>query len=96
MAISKDETRRVAELARLELSEEEEELFAGQLGAVLDYIGQLNELDTEDVEPMAGVLDLKNVFREDRVGQKFAPNAWSSNAPSSDQGHFRVPRIIEG
>lgn len=91
-----DETRRVAELARLELSEKDEELFAEQLSAVLDYIGQLNELDTEDVEPLSSALDIRNVVREDRAEKKFDPGAWSSNAPASDQGHFRVPRIIEG
>lgn len=96
MSLSNDQVKRVATLARLELEDDEVEQFAGQLSKVLDYIEQLNELDTDGVEPTSHALDLANVFRDDRVNRPFDADVWGANAPSKDQGHFRVPKVIEG
>jgi len=95
MKLARDEVRHVAALARLKLSAEEEELFAAQLSDVLEYINQLNELDTDSIEPTSHPVDLVNVFREDEVSQQFDPGIWKLNAPAEGHGHFRVPKIIE-
>ena len=70
MALSVDEVRYIAALARLRFSEEEERHLAGQMSDILDYMEKLGELDTDAVEPMAHVLDLSDVFREDEARQR--------------------------
>jgi aspartyl-tRNA(Asn)/glutamyl-tRNA(Gln) amidotransferase subunit C len=95
MSLSTDQTRRVATLARLAVPEESLPTFATQLSAILGYIEQLNELDTDGVEPTSHTLDLKNVFRDDATVRRFADGVWTKNAPSADQGHLRVPKVID-
>ena len=91
--LSLEEVDHVATLARLDLGPEERELLAGQLGAVLDYVGQLAEVDTEGVEPT--FLPRRNVFREDREGEPLGPEAVLANAPARQGDYFRIPRILE-
>jgi aspartyl-tRNA(Asn)/glutamyl-tRNA(Gln) amidotransferase subunit C len=95
MKITAKEVRYVADLARLELSPEEVELFTGDMNRILDFMDQLNELDTGGVEPTSHVLSLKNVFREDVVGDSLTVEEVLSNAPRREKGHFVVPKIIE-
>ncbi len=95
MAVSLDDVRKVAHLARLELSEEEEARIAEDLGQMLDYVAALNELDTDNVLPTAHVLPISNVFREDTVMPSLPQAEALANAPSSGHGHFRVPKVIE-
>jgi len=95
MKITAKEVRHVADLARLELSPEEVELFTGDMNRILDYMDQLNELDTGGVEPTSHVLSLKNVFREDVVGESLTVDEVLANAPRREKGHFVVPKIIE-
>ena len=83
----------VAKLARLELTEEEKEKFTGQLGAVLEYVNQMNEVDTSDVEPMAHAIDFSNVMREDKVVYEQTKEELMKNAPHEEDGFFRVPKI---
>ena len=94
MAISREEILHVSRLARLKLSEEELELYTEQLGAILDYISKLNELDTAGVPPTSHVLDLANVFRADEVSQPPIGDI-EKMAPDFAKGHFRVPKVIE-
>lgn len=96
MSLSVDQVRRVATLASLSLTEEEEKQFAVQLSGILDYIDQLSELDTSDVQPTSHSLDLKNVFREDEAKRHFGEDTWQKNAPVKDHGHYTVPRVVEG
>jgi aspartyl-tRNA(Asn)/glutamyl-tRNA(Gln) amidotransferase subunit C len=93
--ISPEEVAHVAHLARLNLSEAEQEQFTAQLGAILDYMMQLNEVPTEGVEPTSHVLDLVNVFREDRVQQTIAVEEALRNAPERAHQYVVVPRIVE-
>ena len=95
MKITAKEVRYVADLARLELSTEEVELFTGDMNRILDYMDQLNELDTAGVEPTSHVLSLKNVFREDVVVDSLPVDEVLANAPRREKGHFVVPKIIE-
>jgi aspartyl-tRNA(Asn)/glutamyl-tRNA(Gln) amidotransferase subunit C len=69
MKLSKQEVEKIARLSRLELTDEEKDKFAGQLSAVLDYVGKLDEVNTENVAMTAQVTGLENVYREDKVDQ---------------------------
>lgn len=96
MKITREEVLHVAGLARLRFTEEEAETFSGQLGAILEYVEQLNEPDVSGVEPMAHVHDIVNAFRPD-VARPSMPNEKAlAAAPLSEDGCFRVPKIIEG
>jgi aspartyl-tRNA(Asn)/glutamyl-tRNA(Gln) amidotransferase subunit C len=92
--ISTDQVKHVANLARLAITEEEAEKFMKQLDAIITFAEQLNELDTENVEPTSHVLDIKNVLRED-VPQKGLPREEVlKNAPNEQDGQFKVPSIL--
>lgn len=83
----------VAKLARLELTEEEKEKYSKQLGAILDYAQQMNEIDTEGVEPMTTAIPIVNVMREDVVVCPHTKEELMANAPLKEDGFFRVPKI---
>jgi len=83
----------VAKLARLNLTEEEKEKFTRQLGDVLKYVEQMNEVDTTDVEPMAHSIDFVNVMREDKVVYEQNKETLMQNAPQEENGFFKVPKI---
>ncbi len=83
----------VAKLARLELTEEEKELYTKQLGDVLKYVDQMNEVDTSNVKPMSHAIDFVNVMREDRVVYDHTKEELMANAPDEENGFFKVPKI---
>ena len=83
----------VAKLARLELTEEEKELYTKQLGDVLKYVDQMNEVDTSNVRPMTQVIDFVNVMREDEVRYDVSKEELMANAPEEENGFFKVPKI---
>lgn len=95
MKISKEMVKHIALLSRLELKEEEIELYQDQLSRILDYIEKLNEVETSDVEPTSHVLSLSNVFREDKVISTLSRDEALRNAPDSTEKFFRVPKIID-
>ncbi len=97
MALSLDEVRRIAALARLRLSPEEERTFAGQLSAILDHVKQLEELDVSGVEPMTHALAAGEgaALRADEVHASLPPADALANAPAREGTFFKVPRIIE-
>ena len=95
MALTLEEVRAIAHLARLRLTAEEEERFAGQLSDVLDYAARLNEVDTSKIPPTATVLPLSAPLRADEVRPCPARDQILSNAPDPDAGMFRVPRVLE-
>ena len=95
MKITREEVRRVAALARLELSPAEEELLTEQLDKILQYMEKLSELDTANVEPLAHVIDIVNAFREDRVANQPSPDRLLANGPAREKNFFKVPKIIE-
>ncbi len=94
MALTREEVLHVAELARLSLSPEEIELFTVQLNEILEYVEKLQKLDTSRVEPLAHVIPIFNVFREDQVRQSLPQDAALENAPAREDGNFLVPRVI--
>lgn len=95
MKITKKEVLETAELARLEIKDEELDKFINQLGNILEYIKDLNRLDTSDVEPTSHVLDLSTPLREDEVKQLIDTEDALRNAPESEDGFFVVPKVIE-
>ena len=82
-------------LARLNLSDEEKQLFSRQVDSIIEYINTLNELDTTQVEPTAHILPMKNVFREDVLNVSLPREKAMQNAPEKNDDFYRVPRIIE-
>lgn len=95
MKIDETMVEKVAMLSRLELSSSEKEQMTEQLNDILEYADELNELETEDIEPTAHALPIKNVFREDKVGESLARKDALKNAPQKEAGSFKVPQIIE-
>ena len=95
MEITKKSVEYVAQLARLEISENEKDMFTEQLSNILDYVDMLNELDTGKVDPTSHVVPLLNVFREDEVKESLKQDEVLNNAPEKENGYFKVPRIID-
>ncbi|ADI25395.1 MULTISPECIES: Asp-tRNA(Asn)/Glu-tRNA(Gln) amidotransferase subunit GatC [Geobacillus] len=93
--ISIDQVKHVADLARLAITDEEAEMFAKQLDAIITFAEQLNELDTENVPPTSHVLDMRNVMREDIPEPGLPREEVLKNAPDQQDGQFRVPAILE-
>jgi aspartyl-tRNA(Asn)/glutamyl-tRNA(Gln) amidotransferase subunit C len=91
MAISRAEVVHVARLARLALTEEELDRFAGQLDAILEAVGKVAELDLADVEPTLHPLALANVWAEDEPRPCLSAEEALANAPEAEGGAFRVP-----
>ena len=99
MKITREDVVRVAELAYLDLSEDELEKYRRQIDEILDYIGKLNELDTSGVEPMAQVLAddqaADATLREDLVVPSAVAEDVLRQAPDAETPYFRVPKVIE-
>jgi aspartyl-tRNA(Asn)/glutamyl-tRNA(Gln) amidotransferase subunit C len=95
MSLSLDQVRKVARLARLELPEADLARMQQQLSAILDYVEQLNELDTENVEPLAHPLPVQNVFRPDEPAPSLPVDAALQNAPNRVGDYFGVPAVFD-
>ena len=95
MKITKEEVLYVADLARLNLDEAAIDKFAGQIGEILDYVDQLNEVDTAGVKPTSHAISLTNAFREDEPKEHLDREKALGNAPEKEDGSFIVPKIIE-
>jgi aspartyl-tRNA(Asn)/glutamyl-tRNA(Gln) amidotransferase subunit C len=94
MSLSIDEVRKVARLARLELSEPDLARMQQQLSAILDYVDQLNQLNTDGVEPMAHPLPVHNVFRPDEPVPSLPVDDALQNAPQRVDNYFGVPAVF--
>ena len=94
MSITPEEVDRVARLARLYLSDSERAQLTEQLGRIVDFVEQLNELDTATVEPMAHAADITNAFADDIPVESLDREAALGNAPNRDDDCFRVPAVL--
>ena len=92
--ITEDQVQKVAKLARLRLSDAEARDMSAKLSAVLDYVAKINELDIENVEPMAHAMELSNVLREDVPQPGMAIENVLANAPDKSPPFFKVPKVI--
>ena len=95
MKITRAEIEHVARLARLALEEKELEALTGQMDAILGYVDQLKELDTEGIVPTAHAVPMENAFREDLVTPSIGTERALVNAPEASPLGFRVPKVIE-
>ena len=95
MAVDKDTVAKIARLARIRVSEEQQAALAGELSKILGWVEQLNELDTEGVEPMTSVVAMKPPLREDEVTDGGCPDKIMANAPEPAHGFFAVPKVVE-
>ena len=93
--IQKRDVKHVAKLARLNLTEDEVESFTQQLGNILDYIHNLEKIDTEQIEPTAHVLTIRNVFRDDELKKSLDLETVFNNASKKEGGYFKTPKIME-
>lgn len=93
--VNREEVLKIASLAKLSLTEEEVEKYTSQFNDILDYMHQLNELDTENVEPLSHVLELTNVTRKDVEESSLKRKEVLKNAPESDGDYFIVPKVID-
>jgi aspartyl-tRNA(Asn)/glutamyl-tRNA(Gln) amidotransferase subunit C len=91
--IDLEQVRKVALLARLELTPAEEAKFTTQLGSILDYFEQIGELDVTDVEPTTRAIDVNNVTRPDILQPEEEREAILRSAPAQEGDFFRVPKI---
>ncbi|MDO8574917.1 MAG: Asp-tRNA(Asn)/Glu-tRNA(Gln) amidotransferase subunit GatC [bacterium] len=99
MALTKKEVEKIAELARLGISEEEKEKFAEDLSSVIGYIQKLSEVNVEKVEPMTGGTTLENMVRKDDDSKDIADDNMKADilnaAPDKENGYFKVPSILK-
>ncbi len=93
-SLSRDDVAHVAKLARLELTDDELDLFTSQLAAVLDHAADVEALDLADVPPTAHPYPLRNVFRDDDVRPTLDRDEVLGQAPAAEDGRFRVPPIL--
>lgn len=96
MAVTPEEVKRIAELARLAVDEKEIADYVHDMNRILDYMDKLNELDTADIEPLSHPLEGSNVFREDVEKPSLKSEDVMKNAPATDGEFFLVPKVIQG
>jgi len=96
MSVTRKDVEHIAELARLRFKEEELESFTVQLNDILAYMEQLNELDTENIEPLSHPVENNNVFRDDKMKPSTEREDALKNAPQRDDEFFKVPKVISG
>ena len=94
MGLTRAEVEKVALLGRLRLNEEDLQRMTAQLGQIVEYVRQLDELDTSDIEPMAHAAELTNVFAEDDVRAGLDREKALANAPKRDDECYRVPAVL--
>jgi aspartyl-tRNA(Asn)/glutamyl-tRNA(Gln) amidotransferase subunit C len=94
-SLSIDEVAKVALLARLRLSRDELTTFTGQLNSIVHFVEQLQELDTQNVEPLAHGIEVRNVFRDDVRGASLPREAALANAPKRNSECFLVPTVLD-
>ncbi len=95
MKITQEIIEHIADLARLNLTDSEKEKLTHEMANIVAYVDKLNELDTSSIEPTSHVKPVYNVFREDKVKESYDREKILANAPSADEGCFKVPRVVE-
>ena len=94
MSVTKNDVKKIADLARLEFSESEIDNYTIEMNKILGYVEKLNELDTKNVEPLSHPIENNNVFRNDIVKKSTDRESAMKNAPDKTSEHFKVPKVI--
>ena len=92
--IDADQVRHIALLGRITLDDEQVETLSRQMTGIVEYFDKLQELDTENVEPMAHAVEISNVLADDVIGQSLTPAQALAGAPARDGDFFKVPKVI--
>lgn len=95
MTIDKETVDKIANLARLELAEDEKDKMIEDMSKILGFMAKLNEIDTSGIEPLVYMTDEVNAFREDVVKQEITHEEALQNAPKHDENYFLVAKVIE-
>jgi len=95
MKITKEDVKYVANLARLKVSEEQQDKLANEMESIISFADMLAEVDTDNVEPTFHAMQLQNVLREDVVTNNYDREKLLENAPSQYDGCFEVPKVVE-
>ena len=95
MSLDKATVARIAKLARIDVGEEDQERLAGELSGIIDWVEQLDEVDTADVEPMTSVVEMTLKARPDEVTDGARQDDVLANAPKAVHGFFVVPKVVE-
>lgn len=95
MSVTKNDIEKIAALANLKFSDQELESFSIQMNEILSYMDKLNELNTENVEPLSHPVEQSNIFREDLLKPSVKTENALKNAPAAEDNHFKVPKVIE-
>ena len=95
MSLDKESVKKVASLARIRMSDEELERMMPQLSKIIGFVEQLAEVDTDNVEPLANVVDITPELRKDVVNDGECADKVLENAPEETQGYFVVPKVVE-
>ena len=95
MKITREQVEHVANLARLNLTEEEKEQMITDMGVIIEFANRINQIDIDNISPTAHVIPINNVFREDNVNPSYSRDELLSNAPNKENGCYSVPRIVE-
>jgi aspartyl-tRNA(Asn)/glutamyl-tRNA(Gln) amidotransferase subunit C len=94
MSISKEEIIHIAKLASLNLSDEEIEKYTNDMQEILEFANTVNNVNTDEIKETVGINGAYNVFRKDEIKQTVSKEELLKNAPSQDEGMFRIPRVI--
>lgn len=94
--VTRDEVKHIANLARLQITEDETTEIQESLESILNFANQIDEANTEDVEPTYHVLDLQNVLREDKAQEGIPQELALKNAKETEDGQFKVPSVMNG
>jgi len=92
--ITREDVEHISWLASIKIDDREKDEFVEQFNSILEYFHQLDEVDTEDVEPTYRVVDLSNIFREDVACKSLTQEEALKNAPRRENGYFKSPRIV--
>ena len=95
MKINEETVRKIAHLARVKVTQEEAKALEGELSAILTWVGELDEVDTDDVEPMTSAVETAMKMREDEVTDGGYAQRVTKNAPMSEDNFFVVPKVVE-
>jgi aspartyl-tRNA(Asn)/glutamyl-tRNA(Gln) amidotransferase subunit C len=95
MIIDKEKVKKIAHLARLEFNDKDEATLIESMNKILDWMDKLNEVNTDDIEPIRHMSMEVNVLRDDSVGESVGHKEALLNAPHKDSDYFRVPKVLE-